>query len=248
MDSRTALERLDAVRPGSDDLALPDLAEAGEVLLRDSEVAAEFERRQALDVRIAAAMHDVPVPTGLKERLLAQLPLAESVAVAPARTRVSRRHVLALLSGVAASVLAAGVYWVANAQPQPVSVEQLRETAEALRRGEVEATIFHGHFEPQPPAGHWRTVRFEPVIYGLAIDGTEHRAAAWRFTLGGRIGVLAVIPASEVTQEPTERSIFDRGYIGPHSVAWSESGFVYVCTLEGGIDPLLRHLDGGRLA
>jgi hypothetical protein len=65
-------EAIDACRPGSADLALPELARLAEAAERDPEVAAELARGQRFDGLLAEALDDVPVPAGLAERLLAR--------------------------------------------------------------------------------------------------------------------------------------------------------------------------------
>jgi hypothetical protein len=65
-------EAIDACRPGSADLALPELARLAEAAERDPEVAAELARGQRFDGLLAEALDDVPVPAGLADRLLAR--------------------------------------------------------------------------------------------------------------------------------------------------------------------------------
>src|SRR5688572_4724202 len=64
-------EQIDACRPGSDDLALPALAELAQAAEQDRAVAAELDRSQQFDRAVASAMHEVTVPPGLLDRLLA---------------------------------------------------------------------------------------------------------------------------------------------------------------------------------
>lgn len=66
-------EAIDACRPDSADLALPEFARLAEAAERDPEVAAELARGQRFDGRLAEALDDVPVPEGLAERLLARM-------------------------------------------------------------------------------------------------------------------------------------------------------------------------------
>jgi hypothetical protein len=66
-------EQIDACRPGSDDLSLPALAGLAAAVDGDREVAAELSRSQQFDRAVSAAMHDVPLPAGLLERLEARL-------------------------------------------------------------------------------------------------------------------------------------------------------------------------------
>jgi hypothetical protein len=63
-------EQIDACRGGSDDLALPALAELARAAQTDHAVADELARSQHFDRATRAALHDVPVPSGLVERLL----------------------------------------------------------------------------------------------------------------------------------------------------------------------------------
>jgi hypothetical protein len=71
-------EQIDACRPGSDDLALPALAELAQAVASDRAVpgnhtvADEFDRAQRFDRAVVSALHEVPVPGDLLGRLLAQ--------------------------------------------------------------------------------------------------------------------------------------------------------------------------------
>ena len=247
MDRRTVLERLDAVRPGSDDLSLPEMAEAGDALERDSRLAEAFDRLQEWDGRIAVAMQDVPVPADLKDRLLSRLADSEATTRQAAR-RHSRRRVLAIVSGLAASLVAGGLFWAATST-EPVTVAEMRDAAGALLSRRAVDVPFDGGFEPRLPSGSLRTrLRFSEPAVGLL----DQRVAAWRFTTGGRRplqGVLAVTPVENVATPPEADSIFDREYVAAgNAVAWKEGDFVYVCYVDGGIDDLLRRLGDGPLA
>lgn len=248
MDRRTTLERLDAVRPGSDDLALPDLKAAGDELARDASLAAEFEQRQNWDRRISAAMHDVPVPGDLRERLLATLSnTGRSIPVAP--RRISRRRLLVAVTGLAASLVAGGLFWAGATSAEPVTVAEIRLAATELLGRSGEVVPFQGDFSPELPSGNLRQrLRFREPAVGLL----DHRVAAWQFHANGRRplnGILAVVPADALATLPAARTLADREYvIDGNSVAWQEGDFVYVCYVDGGIDELLRRLDSGPIA
>ncbi len=251
MDSRTALERLDAVRPGSDDLALPEMAGVSDLLASDVGLAAEHRRRQSWERSVAVSMHDVPVPPGLKERLLAKLAdSATVVEVAPTPRRHTRRRALGMVSGLAASVVAAGVYWfVVSNTVDPVTVAELKDAAAALASGEVQPEAFKGDFAPVlPSSGNWWRLRARPPVVGLLPSDNGHRAAAWQFSFVGRAGrlqgVLVAIPAESVASPPAGKF----AYAGGNAVAWTEGDFVYVCRVEGSIHELLRQLDEAPLA
>jgi hypothetical protein len=64
-------ELIDACRPGSDDLRLPEMEELADLVDRDPAVASLLGRSQKFDQAIAAAMDTGSVPEGLEARLLA---------------------------------------------------------------------------------------------------------------------------------------------------------------------------------
>lgn len=248
MDPRSVLEHLDSVRPDSDDLALPELEAAREVLRGDEAVAAEFERRQNWDRQFSVAMHDVSVPPELKSRLLVKI-AAEAPRSRVQRGHLDRRRLLGLSSGIAASLLAAAVLWaVVGGSEHPIPMAEVRNAAALLLADRGEAVPFQGDFSPQLPAGNWRRLPFEPGIIGLLPDDDGgHRAAGWTFSFGRQRrlqGVLIAVPVDVVAAPPTA----EREYVGGNAVAWTEGGFVYVCRVNGSIDELLRQLDDARLA
>jgi hypothetical protein len=134
-------EQIDACRPGSADLSLPALAELAGAVEIDRAVADELTRSQCFDRSVSTAMHDVPLPAGLLERLEAKLAEADvtdaagstgDVALPPAR--FSRRNLLLAVSALAAVLLVAvgAALW-----PQPgrsISNEQLVEMASGWNR------------------------------------------------------------------------------------------------------------------
>jgi len=73
-DSRKTIQQsIDACRPGADDANLPEMSALAERLQDDEQVRGWYDRTQQSDAAIARAFHDVPVPDGLSERLLAAL-------------------------------------------------------------------------------------------------------------------------------------------------------------------------------
>jgi hypothetical protein len=142
-------EQIDACRPGSDDLALPGLADLAlavggdRAAASDRAVAEELDRSQQFDRAVISALHDVPVPGDLLERLLAQAErnkalvasevATEANAPSPAASstpakRGFRRWILAGvgLAALAASLLALGLFL-----PEPARDVSQSELAEA---------------------------------------------------------------------------------------------------------------------
>jgi hypothetical protein len=140
-------QQIDACRPGSDDLHLPELAELKAAVASSGEVAAELDRTQRFDQNVTSALYDVPVPAGLLDQLLtsAASPVAlagieqaidEGSSAAPAadapqaatsvangtrRTWLWRAASIAL---TAAAVLALGVFF-SQGKPREVTAQQL---------------------------------------------------------------------------------------------------------------------------
>lgn len=67
------IEALEACRPGSDDVADPDLVFLAAYLAANPELDEAYERLQRLDASVARAIQEVPVPEGLADRLLDRL-------------------------------------------------------------------------------------------------------------------------------------------------------------------------------
>ena len=73
MVDRQLLERIDACRPGSEDLHDPALSPLADELAESRAKRDLYDRVQAFDGAIGEALEDVSVPEGLSERLLARL-------------------------------------------------------------------------------------------------------------------------------------------------------------------------------
>ena len=71
MDSRQAKEILTRYRPGTDDATDPEVAEALEQSRRDPELGRWFEQHLACQTAIRERLRQLPVPAGLKEKILA---------------------------------------------------------------------------------------------------------------------------------------------------------------------------------
>jgi hypothetical protein len=89
MDQIDLREAMDACRPRSDDLRLPDLAPLAERLASDSASRRLFDRLQRLDRRISTTALDVSVPAGLAERILARVQIASGNSTAVASNELS---------------------------------------------------------------------------------------------------------------------------------------------------------------
>ena len=91
MEPRQIRQQIDACRPSTDDLSLPELAELADELQCNRQLRETFARAQAVDTRIAHVMDDVSLPAGLEQRLLDSL-LDDGADSEPGATR--SRHAL----------------------------------------------------------------------------------------------------------------------------------------------------------
>jgi hypothetical protein len=78
------LERMEACRPGADDVADPAMAPLAAELASNPELDDLFTRLQKLDATLAGAIQDVPVPDGLADRLLRRLEASHVAVPQPA--------------------------------------------------------------------------------------------------------------------------------------------------------------------
>jgi len=130
-------EQIDACRSGSDDLKLPALAELAKEVQRDAAVASELARAGQFDSQVRTALHDLPVPPELAQRLLAAAaasPATAEVSVPaasadfpvarPSRLRLSRRQwIIAGGSLAMVGLLVVGGYQWMRPQRSVVAVE-----------------------------------------------------------------------------------------------------------------------------
>jgi hypothetical protein len=72
------LEVLESCRAGSSDLDNPEFADVAEQIAKNPELEEIYEQIQNADLKISAAFHDVEIPAGLEQRLVAALHLAQA--------------------------------------------------------------------------------------------------------------------------------------------------------------------------
>lgn len=263
-----ALERLDAawLDPLPDEPLDVELQAAREHLQECSACWAEWERRVAADRRIAEVMQAVPVPSALREQLLAQArvlkPAAAAVSEVPPE-RASRLHQNSLrrrawwISVVAMLLVStAGGTWLWQfLSPSRVTLQALCDQT-PMDPTHLLPVSDLTRFPPLP--ANW------PRTKGLRIVGTpcwftpakSREAAGWiafEFRSGARppiSGVLLVTRQTTVSDPPPSMLVRPtwRRYTTragkPVSVAgWSEYGYVYLCFVPGASSALDRVID-----
>jgi hypothetical protein len=247
-----ALERLDSVwlDPLPEEPCAAELLAAREHLQECSTCWAEWQRRRAADQRIAALMQAVPVPSGLREQLLAAT-AADAQRVTPAEDDDLRRHrqlhrrAWWISAAAMLLIVCAGGSWLwQRLHPQRVSLQTLTDATplEASELIEADATKL-----PPLPATWQRTrgLRTANMAHAFTLPGTRATAGWIAFELRTSRtsviqGVLLMAPQANVSDppppwllRPTWTRYTQRGG-KPVSVAgWTERGVVYLCFVPG---------------
>jgi hypothetical protein len=237
MDCGLAREQLNVARPDSGDREDPALEEAFAHVDGCPACAEVVEFRREFDRHFGRALRDVPVPSGLKERLLAAVELSVQPAPEEDRpSRRSRRKVLLATISAAALLIAAGAAWLfTHDVPVPLAMEEVRAWwSSRLERGEpvAELPAFDGSFDPTIQDGRWASlIKAQPL--GADIDGDgRHDAAVYQFTTG----FLVVMAPGRVSDAPDAGSAVSAppSYRPAPNVAWTLDGQVYLCYVEQG--------------
>jgi hypothetical protein len=259
--SRQIREQIDACRPGSNDLALPELAELAIAVKQDRAVAAELERSQQFDRAASAALAEQPVPAGLMERLLKATAENQPTPAAPADaetppSRWTRRRVLWAAGSLAAAALVAVTTWFSV--PRPASLVSRDELSAAVTQWTNDGNVPASQWEaikaprlavPGPVSvkkpTRWRHLAIAQPTWsgsGVAMDITQPgRQRAWLFVVSSN----ARVQVSSAPSQPTDLTL--SGFRGKvKAVAWqdSASGLLYVLVVvEDGqrLDDFLRH-------
>ena len=107
MDREQAKEILLRYRPGCDDTADPQIAEALRLLDQDPELAGWFAEQQRADEAIRAALRQMPVPADLKQRILAEQKIV--------RPDFARQRLVLIAAAAAVVMLGAISLWAFRA-------------------------------------------------------------------------------------------------------------------------------------
>ena len=259
----TIREQMDACRPDSDDLHLPehstDLAELQVGLRASAEVRGEWERSQQEGRVIRGAMQDVALPVGLEARLLVAVQAAHVVPLAgveqavrevapangnlavPAPSKANRRWFMksAIGLGAAAAVVLAGVFVFQDRTPKEehITRDQLASQVEDwLRTVDVSAM--------KPPTNSALSTFPKGTVLGKAdrfssISTSQGRITAYSVTLGGSRAILFMLPTTKAY--PVGSLPFTTlGVSGGWRVgAWQRDGVLYVIAIPADSDARL---------
>ena len=266
----TIREQMDACRPDSDDLHLPDHAADLAALhgsLRDSaEVRGDCERIQRNDRIIRSAMQDVSLPAGLEAKLLAAVQAAQTVpltgleqAVRAASTTTenpvalppasaSRRWFLKVAAGVATTAALAVIGFMAlqsfHRTEEPISTDQLASQAEEWLRSVNPTTM---EAISSAPSNYPSDIVLGKVDRVGTVSASHGRITAYlvKNPANGAIARLLVIPTTRVYPVGTLPLSNIPGVSGGWQVrAWQRGGVLYVIAVpaesNAGLDQFIR--------
>jgi len=259
----TIREQIDACRPDSDDLHLPehaaDLAELHGSLRESPEVRGDCERIQRNDRIIRSAMQDVSLPAGLEAKLLAAVQAAQTVPLTgveraiqeepsaedksvtsiPANIPVkgNRRMFIKVAGGAVAASLLVGVIAYLNWSPneQPITKDELATQVEQwLRAVDVRAMA-----KPTKPTG-LPTGVLGTVAGSSVISSSQGKITAYSVKLRGSSATLLMVATTKAY--PVGSLPFTKiGVSGGWQVgAWQKGGVLYVIAVPEKSD---AHLD-----
>jgi hypothetical protein len=261
-------EALESCRPGSNDLFAPELCDVADRVAGDPEWEETYERIQNADLKISAAFHDVEIPVGLEQRLIASLNIVragEAVSaalevdseldappVAPAVIPVAKPRILSrrrllwsggILSGAAVMLVAA--FLAMNRSPGD-SEQTVLDAAKQYFDADVPAAPGQLLSPTRAPRGfplsnnirHVGKIRWRVVN-----DFMGHEAVA--FDLPAQGGARATLYAVDIsaanlgTAPPSNPS--NTG--GCCVAAWREKGLVYVLVVQGTPETYRQYLN-----
>jgi hypothetical protein len=255
----TISEQIDACRPDSDDLHLPehaaDLAELHGSLRENGEVRSDCERIQRNDRLIRSAMQDVSLPAGLEAKLLAAVQAAQVVPLAgveqavredaragdtlavPVPAKASRRWIMKAAVGLgAAAATIAAIFGFLNQKPtdQQITKDQLATQVEEWLR-KADARTMTPPTKAALTTFPTRTVvgkvdRFRSISGGIT---------AYSVARGASRATLLVVPTTKAY--PVGSLPFTKlGVSGGWQVgAWQKDGILYVIAVPENSDARL---------
>jgi hypothetical protein len=231
--------RADAVEQG---LSAAEALELRELLANDPLLAADFQRIQAWDAQLSAAFaEEIPVPTGLAQRLraavdqeLAPAPAKETAEPLPSpavqATGLGRRWALGVLATAAALLVSFGVW---NYATQPLVVHQQQLVQEVSKLGELQ---WNQDLSLVPRERFTNQVR--GPLYGWAHVATRLDPEAVAFSLARPGAPRAVVVAMHAPN--VESDLPSAPDFVPHSPTsglaigvWQQSPYVYALVVEG---------------
>jgi hypothetical protein len=213
-------------------------------------------RREKFDERIGLMTRDVPIPAGLRERMLSGLagePLSQTpLSQTPGRPAVRSRRKM-IISTAAACIVAAlsvGIWGLVISRPAKMTMKEITgyALADGLQADDLPPlTQFRKGLAVQVPKTMTKLSYESPFRRLVDPQLADREIAVYFFPLSGRngrkiAGRLVVIPAAFVKDLPAATSfpgetVYSKGFC---TTSWVEGKFMYLCCVQGSEDDLLR--------
>lgn len=243
MDCGLARERLDVIHPDRPDEADPDVKDAVAHTQECAACADVVQARQAFDREVGRVLRDVPVPNGLRERLVLALSEVKTeppqpAAQPPAEVPLRRPRWLTAVASTAAGLLLVAAAWMmfGRAEPPVLALDDVRNwSLDHLREpADVEALPALGdELSPVLQDGRWAAMVGDTAPRGADVDGDGVQDAAV-YALPGK-AILVVTGPGRIDAPPSARTDFYTPRV--HS-AWTVGEQVYLVFVPGGREQL----------
>ena len=199
------------------------------------------------DSRLQAVMTAVPVPEGVRERLLSQLSKSAPEVATGLKARTASRRMLKWgVIGLSLSLaLAVGMvfWWIAPSQMLTAEVET---SAEKILRARPfdQQPAFDGSFTAVITDSRWGKV-CSAQPRGLDLDqraGHDVAVYAVHIPLQQFSGWLVLVPVSRISDVPESPVPVAANY---QFASWSDEKYVFVCVADrGSLEKLLKQFSG----
>lgn len=236
MDCHTARQMIEMLPVGGHDLpsgeeqALRDHLASCPLCLSAAQEAGEW------DANLQSAMMSVPIPDGLRQRLLSQLAQATPHAPHKATSFPARTRMLRMASWLALSLIliVGSVFWLSRtpklqlASIENGAIQQLRNHSDST------LSAFDQSFVADVTDSKWQKACQTPPI-GLDLDKRAgHDLAAFRVNIPSLRfrGWLVMVPISRIVDVPA--STYPDTVHYAQLAAWHDDRFVYICLAEQG--------------
>ena len=269
MTEQDMKQAIEACRPGSDDVSLPEMSHLAEAIRQDPGIRELYDRTQQSDAVIVNAFRNVPVPEGLEARLLEavreadhgksldQRPSPRSIRPSGVDTaeagctfprRRGRKWFRTAISLTAmAMTLLITVAYLNRSRPEPIPSDQLRAEVSAWR----DLVVRYGWREDIDSA----TSRNRPLDADIvAMPGrwcqieTRYDSATMVYDLASPGAEFACVYCMHIrtgnSDLPTTPPLTPHRPTGRISIGvWRHGDMVYVLAVEGDSDRYSEFLD-----
>ena len=240
-DEQKLREQIDACRADSEDLHLPELGDLAAAVGSDAQVARRLARSQQFDRAVRAAVHDVPVPSDLLQKLLAEHDAAgtkqEIEGPMPVRRSLVSRRLIGVLSTIAALfLLALGINAFRQRPPEVVTAGELADRADAWMGEVLQAKDWQKDLNLAPQ----RTHPIPATVFGKAVAwrpvDTNDRSQGVAYDVSRQIGSRAFLFVIRSTAKYPVAAppAFTRitASRGMTLVAWQQGDRLYVLAVQ----------------